>query len=174
MADDEERKAGVGSLAEAEAMRLALTAKAPWHPDELRAVFEYELAAPLAVELSGLPRGIGGRVRTLSDAEGLTLKSLRDLFEHAHPPLELLRLAKDFAKASREAADSPLPWEVATALYYMSIAVALARLGERISELSPEEVKRGFDWLRAQPWVDDPTRTLLAQAMERLPAPGAP
>src|SRR5208283_5425908 len=71
-----------------------------WRPDELTAIFRHQMSAPVLVDLGGFDPTTAARLKTLSDAQGLLLKSFSDLFHHPSPPLELLRLAKDFAKAN--------------------------------------------------------------------------
>jgi hypothetical protein len=87
--------------------------------------------------------------------------------------LELLTLAKDFAKANMDHPESSLPQEVAAALYYTSIATALVRLEARISQLKDDELRRGLLWAKDQPWVDAPTREILVDAIKKI-VPGSP
>jgi hypothetical protein len=68
--------------------------------------------------------------------------------------------------------ESYLPSEIAAAIYYTSIAAALVRLSERITQLPDADVRRGLLWVRGQDWVDGKTRALLDQALEKL-APAA-
>ena len=140
-----------------------------WRPEELGAVFRHQMAAPVSVDLGSLDPGVSGKLKTLTDASGLLLKSFRDLFQHPAPPVELLRLVKEFAKLNRDQPESLLPPEVASVLYYLSIAAALARWEERISALSDEELQRGFAWAMSQNWVDEPARELLRSARAKLP-----
>ena len=151
-----------------EIMELGLRARATWRPEELQAVLEYQLAAPMQFDLGGLDPGLTRKLRTLSAAEGLLLQSLRDLFQHPHPPLDLLTLVKGFAKSSSEYPDSPYPREVALVLYYLSIAVALLRCQTRITSLSDEELSRGLDWALEQKWLDEASRQTLAEARQSL------
>jgi hypothetical protein len=72
-------------------------------------------------------------------------------------------LTKDFAKACRISADSPIPREIATVLYFASIAVARLRCGRRITELTDTAVRKGLDWALGQPWLDEATRRLLEE-----------
>lgn len=139
-----------------------------WRPDELAAIFRHQMSAPMLVDLGSFDAATATRLKTLSDSQGLLLKSFADLFHHPAPPLELLRLVKNFAKANIDHPDSGLPGEVASALYYSSIAAALARLGVRISQLSDADLLRGFHWLDEQAWLDEKTRSLLAEARKRL------
>jgi predicted transcriptional regulator len=90
---------------------------------------------------------------------------------HAAPPIELLSLTKEFAKANMDHPDSSLPKEVAAVLYYASISAALARRGERISQLNDAELERGLRWAKDQPWVDKQIQHLLVQALNKLSNP---
>jgi hypothetical protein len=79
-----------------------------------------------------------------------------------------LVLVKDFAKANLDHPDSGLPGEIATALYYTSIAAALVRLDERISQLADADLQRGLRRTLKQTWLDEKTKDLLAQALAKL------
>jgi hypothetical protein len=154
----------------AEILALGLSARGPWHPEELQAVLEYQLAAPLQFDLGGLAPDLARKLRALSAAEGLLLNSLRDLFAHPHPPLDLLTLVKGFAKSSSEYPDSPYPREVALVLYYASIAVAMLRCHVRITSLTDEQLRDGFDWALGQRWLDEASRQVLTEVRQSLPS----
>ncbi len=139
-----------------------------WRPEELAAIFRHQMSAPMLVDLGSFDAATASRLKTLSDAQGLVLKSFTDLFHHPAPPLELLQLVKNFAKANIDHPDSGLPGEIASALYYSSIASALVHLDARISQLPDAELLRGFRWLEEQPWLDEKTKSLLAEAKKKL------
>ena len=141
-----------------------------WRPEEFRAILQHQLSVPIQFDLGNLDPGLAAKLKTLSEAEGLLVKSFGDLFHHACPPIELLRSTKDFAKANREHPNSPLPREIASLLYYLTIAVALARCGERITQLGDEDLRRGFDWAMTQSWVDEKTKSLIGEALKLLAA----
>lgn len=141
-----------------------------WRPEELSAIFRHQMSAPILVDLGGFDPATASRLKNLSEAQCLLLKSFGDLFHHPVPPLELLTLTKDFAKANMNHPESALPGEVATAIYYLSIATAAVRLGERISKLTDADLRRGYAWTCAQHWVDPETKRLLLQASGDLPA----
>ncbi len=139
-----------------------------WNAQELAAVFKHQMAAPISVDLTSLDPTGARQVRILADADSLLLKSFRDLFEHPSPPVELLRLVKEFGKQNLAHPESVLPGEVAAILYYLSIAAALARYGERISHLSDEQLRKGFAWARGLDWVEGPLRDLFELAEKRM------
>jgi hypothetical protein len=139
-----------------------------WRPEELSAIFRHQMTAPILVDLGGFDPATAARLKTLSEAQSLLLKSFSDLFHHPVPPLELLTLTKDFAKANMDHPESSLPQEVAAVLYYASIAAAAVRLDARISQLPNAELQRGLVWAGDQPWVDDRTREIFVQALKKI------
>ena len=122
-----------------------------WGERELAAVLRHQLAAPLHFDR--------GETRDTPAAATPGISTFQDLLHHAAPPVELLSLAKDFAKATRQEPDAALPKEIAAVLYFASIVVARRRCGRTITGLSPEDLRAGVDWVLAQAWVDPATRT---------------
>jgi len=148
-----------------------------WRPDELAAMLRHQMSAPMLVDLGGFDARTATTLRTLSEAQGLLLKSFSDLFHHPAPPIELLELVKNFAKSNLDHPESGLPGEIASALYYTSIAAALVRLDTRITQLKDADLRRGLRWTKEQPWVDEQTQQLMAKALEKLgpePSPEVP
>jgi hypothetical protein len=143
-----------------------------WRPDELAAIFRHQLSAPVIVDLGGFDPGTAVRLKVASEAQGLLLKSFSELFHHPAPPVELLEATKEFAKANLDHPESCLPGEIATAIYYTSIAAALVRLDKRISQLPDADLRRGLSWVREQGWIDERTRGLLGEALGKLPPEG--
>jgi hypothetical protein len=143
-----------------------------WRPDELGAIFRHQLSAPILVDLGGLDSVTAARLKLLAEAQSLLLKSFSDLLLHPAPPVELLSLTKDFAKANMDHPESSLPKEVAAVLYYASISAALVRRGERISQLKDAELERGLRWAKDQPWVDKQIQQLLVHALNKIPGAG--
>jgi len=139
-----------------------------WRPEELSAIFRHQMTVPILVDLGGFDPVTAIRLKTLSEAQSLLLKSFSDLFHHPVPPLELLTVTKDFAKANMEHPESSLPQEVAGVLYYASIATAAVRLDARISQLKDAELQRGLHWAKDQPWVDEQTREILVEALKKI------
>lgn len=88
-------------------------------------------------------------------------------------PLEALSQLKGFAKINREHPDSALPREIATVLYYASIAAALTKHDQRISSLGDGDLGEGLAWAAEQSWLDEDTRTMLERCIKRLNQPGS-
>jgi hypothetical protein len=145
-------------------MQSGTEAERLWRPDELAAIFRHQWSAPVLLDLGGFNNASAERLKLLCDAQGLLLKSFSELFTHSAPPIELLILTKDFAKANMGHPDGAVPGEIASVLYYASIASGLARLGVRITRLGDVDLKRGFEWSCSQTWVDGATKSLLAEA----------
>ena len=146
---------------------------AGWSPAELAAVWRHQLKAPLLVDLGDVAPDAAMTVAQVTQPQRGSLESFADLVGHPDPPAELLQLAKEFAKSQRAgAAGTAFPAEVATALYYLSIALPLARTGRRITEMDDAKLRQGLEWGLRQPWLDEATRNLYRDALRRLP--GAP
>jgi len=145
---------------------------AAWSEDELHAVFGHQWSAPLAVDLSGLDDVLADRVKTLATAQGLVLRSFRDLLCHAHPPLPLLKLTKEFAKRSLCSPFAAVPDDVARVLYFASIAAALGRCGHKITTLSRAEIVTGIRWCLSRDWIPEDAREVLAAGLEILEQEG--
>ena len=103
--------------------------ESPWNPDELAAILRHQLAAPVEFDLTYLEKKRPVSLDTLHSLQGPAIASFHDLFHHPRPPIELLRSTKEFAKSSRIRPEAPLPEEIATLLYLLSIATAMTRLG---------------------------------------------
>lgn len=139
-----------------------------WQPDELAAIFRHQISTPMVVDLGSFDPRTAIQLKLVSEAQGLLLKNFSDLFHHSAPPVELLELVKNFAKANLDHPDSGLPTEIAWALYYTSIASALVHLDKRISKLQDAELQRGLGWMREQAWLDEKTKDLLAKALGKI------
>ena len=139
-----------------------------WRPEELAAIFRHQMSAPMVVDLGSFDARTALRLRHVSEAQGLVLKSFGDLFHHPAPVLELLELVKDFAKANVDQPESGLPGEIAAALYYTSIAAALVRLDTRITQLPDAALQAGLRQTLEQTWLDEKTKELLTLALAKV------
>jgi len=143
---------------------------ADWRPEELGAVFRHQMTAPVQFDLAGFDPGFAARIRLLAGAQGLLVKSFRDLFLHSHPPVALLEAVKDFAKRAAISREAVLPKAIARMLYYLAITTALARCDKRITSLKDAEILRGLRWALAQAWLEGDMRTVLEDGVKRLQA----
>jgi len=138
---------------------LTETATQPWRTQELSAILKHQLSAPIESDLAQEAASENG------SAHRVNMRTFGDLLHHPAPPIELLRSVKDFAKANRNHPGSALPNEIASLLYFTSIAVARERCSRRITSLSEKELQAGIAWALAQDWVDSRTKSLLREVV---------
>lgn len=139
-----------------------------WKPEELGAVFEHQLSAPLECDLANRDEQLAARLEAAGDPP---IKSFQDLLHHPHPPIEVLELTKRFAKACRNHPDGPLPDEIATVLYILSIVAAMTKCGRRITRMDDQSLRYSLSWALKQPWLDDGSRRLLEEGRKSLDSP---
>lgn len=138
-----------------------------WASDELGAIFQHQMNSPLEPDLARMDPALRDRLGPLMAGSSEPLRTFGDLFRHPHPPLELLQATKQFAKYSRTREES-LPRELATVLYFLAIAAAWTRHRQRITALDGEPLLSGLAWARQQPWLDEHSRAILAEAERQL------
>ena len=140
---------------------------AQWQPGELTAILRHQLQAPLSLSLGTLSAQVAHAIR---ETQPLVepLLTLDQLLHRPDPPVQLLRLVKQFAKGCRDDPANALPAEIVMLLYYAAIATALTRCGERISNLPDKALRRGVRWVARQGWVDDRSREFLLETLARL------
>jgi hypothetical protein len=135
-----------------------------WDRDELADVLRHQLAVPLTVDLKLDPATEAEALESSSidafPAGSAKLTSFGDVLRHPSPPLSLLQLIKDFAKAKGVPGDSPLPREVATVLYYTAIILARVRHGSSITSLPDAGLLAALRWALLQHWLDPQVREL--------------
>ncbi len=139
-----------------------------WGTDEVEQILEHQLQAPLADEIGRIYPEKQDQVRDQGRAQEPPIETVGDLLRHDAPPEDLLDMLKDGAKAARRDTTESLPVEVPTAIYFASIAAALVKNDERISSLSSEEMKKGFDWASGQDWFGKQLKDLLQEATRKL------
>jgi hypothetical protein len=145
-----------------------------WDEQDLRDILVHQLDAPLLFNQEHLSRSERGALERASAEFGCNepncpVYRFRDVLLSEHPPLELLKLVKDYAKGGdRQGADAGLPEEVATVLYYAAIFVALSRGGQRITSLDDRALVRGGRWVVAQAWVEQAVRQLVLDGLASL------
>jgi len=151
-------------------MGLGGTGERIWRPEELATLLRHQLSASIQFDLGNLDAGMAARLKALGAGENLLLNSFNDLLHHPHPPIELLMMTKDFARAIQNHPDSPLPREIALLLYFASIVVALVRCGRRITSFDDKTLRRSLEWFENQPWVEESMRSLLGEGLRWLDA----
>lgn len=124
------------------------------------------LAAPAPLDLCRTERESDRETVVGADSHRRPLQTFGDVLALPHPPIDHVELIKEFAKENRTDSESPLLREVATVLYYTSIAVALTRCGQRITRYDDEALRRGFQWGIDQPWVDESVREHLREGLQ--------
>jgi hypothetical protein len=139
-----------------------------WTPADIESIYHHQLSTPINVELGQLDAVTANRVREICAADGLLLSGIGDLLGHRNPPVDLLIIIKDFAKASMEHPESPLPTEVYAAIYWSCIAAAMVRCNVRISSLSSSQLRDGVQWALHQSWIAADRRDLFEKAMNLL------
>lgn len=140
-----------------------------WKHTELGEILLHQLSAPLLFDLSNVHSADSGTIDKIDtlDLDSDQPTSFGDLFNHPAPSKSLLKLVKEFAKASDQRDNCPLPPEISTVLYYAAILSARLRLGERISTLSEDSLRNGILWALAQPWLG-PLRQLFTDGLKVL------
>jgi hypothetical protein len=144
------------------------TSERMWTPEELGAILRHQLSVPVQFELGEAAPDLFKTLQKNASAQGAKITSYADLLNHPSPPIELLLLLKDFAKAAASHPDSALPSAVAKVLYYLTISVALLRHNRRITSMSDTDLQSSLRWALNLPWVEPPQRALLEQALGRI------
>ncbi len=169
---DKENEMSVDSRRLAELLEVDGSRDRVWREDELAAVYRHQLSAGIRCDLVGFDAKLADQVKLVAASTDLILKSYAELFHHPNPPVELLVLVKDFAKRCRMSSASALPPDIASVLYYQSIACAFVRCGRRITALPDDQLRAGFTWGLKRSWLDGPTGELFRECMERLAEEG--
>ena len=142
--------------------------RAIWPADDLRDTLRRQLRSHLLWQLRQPDPAHQRLLATLTHSTQYPLESFHDLLHHPRPPIELLRLTKDFAKLNHVDPSSLVPPEVSLLLYYGCIIVALLRCNQRISKLADDDLRNGLNWAVKQPWADQETRSLFREGLTLL------
>jgi hypothetical protein len=147
-------------------MAVVEDAEVGWKVEDLAAILAHQLQAHVGFELENL-RYQSPAVYSRVEAAGV--RSFQQLFEHSDPPLELLRMTKDFARAHSAHPESSLAKEIVTTLYFASVSLAMVRHQVRITQLNDPELRQGITWCLAQAWMQPGLQRIFRQALEVLP-----
>lgn len=137
-----------------------------WTTDDLAAMLRHQLSLPPEADMATYASAVPHRATPATRRSHFD--SYLALFQAKDPPLELLRRVKDAAKAAVRDPDAPLPDDVATVIYFVAIAVALSALGQRITRLTDEGLRWGFQWSLNLPWLADPLRGPLTAGLAAI------
>ena len=137
----------------------------PWSREELGEIFEHQLAAPLQCDLVDVSE-------PLQTADAAAICTFGELLHHGQPPVGLLEQVKRFAKACRNHPNSPLPDEIATVLYFLSIAAARVKCDRRITQMDDRSLCYSLDWALKQPWLDASSRRVLQDGRDAIGTSG--
>jgi hypothetical protein len=145
-------------------MELDREAENLWTTGEMGAVLQHQLAAPAERELRSVDPGLACEFTQYTRMHDEGIESFGDLFRHPSPPLELLKLTKAFAKASRRDRNNALPKELCGLLYFLCIALAMIRCEERITSLPDAQIKKGLQWAIGREWIKPDMQEILREA----------
>jgi len=138
-----------------------------WAEQEMRAMWQHQMRAPIEADLGNVQSPDSNTAGKSPQATTFKGHSFRDLLHDSSPPLALLKMTKDFAKRTLKEADDSQLKEIAAALYYASYAAGMTRCGQRLGGMAQDELSRGFDWALGRVWLDEPTKTLIAEARDK-------
>ena len=138
-----------------------------WSEEDLAAMLRHQFVAPLEFDLSTVElkgRQAKNRDETLTGAAMERIRTFEDLLFHREPPLELLKLSKEFFKRrlQRCKKDSP-EWNLAYLFYLLSILAAGDR-SSKISSLTSREMRKGIKCALERRWMEKRTRQFLERA----------
>ena len=138
-------------------LRLGTADWNEWREEDLSAILHAQLHQPLSRLFHPM---LGERTADVLALAGADIQTLDDLLHAATPSMQLLQLAKDYAKSAPRHPHDAVPRDVAKVLYFAAISVA-QRHGHRISSLTPTDVREGIAWACRLPWVDSRTKAAL-------------
>jgi len=143
----------------------------PWTTRDLPGMLRHQFAALLEFDLASMKlpgRAAGNRKDALEGAAAAGVKSFEDLLFHQEPPLELLKLSKEFFKwRTQVCAKSTPEWKISYLFYLLSILAAGEGM-QLLSTLSSTDLIKSTGWALKQGWVDEKTKELILSARKRL------
>jgi hypothetical protein len=134
-------------------------------PKWLSSVWQHQLDARIADDVAEMSPHAVIIAEHQGTAADPVIVTYRDLFWHPSPPIELLKLVKEFAKREAVLPEDGLPQGIASCLYHLSILRATTQLGTPISSLSSNQLGRAIKTLSSQAWLDARTIELLAEGL---------
>ncbi len=139
-----------------------------WAPEEWAEVFQHQLQTPLSADLASEGPPLDERLAACREAGECPLVTFGDLIRSDAPPLDLLLRLKNFSKKFIKGAETGIPREIATLLYYLSILRAFLIHKKRISSLDSASLREGLEWSLRQQWIPADVRRILEDGRARL------
>lgn len=146
-------------------------------PEAKQEALEHLISIPIEIGLNRLPSALGDKLRrrgaeleVVSRARETGINTFGDLLNHRHPPIEMLKFAKEFGKAIVHSGKTVWPVEVGQALNYAAYAAAFVCWRERLGTLSKADLEKGFRKLAARDWIPPNLRELFTKAAGKLSA----
>jgi DNA-directed RNA polymerase specialized sigma24 family protein len=96
------------------------------------------------------------------------LPTIGALLRGPHATASELKGLKDWARNQVRQGDGGLPRELASAVYFASIAAARLHHGQRISKLDDSVLRYGLEACRNKTWLDDATGQVIAATLAAL------
>ncbi len=148
-------------------MSLECETPALWPPSDLSEILSHQLRSSLLFDLEKFgsldPARLAEARELMTDAD---LTTFGGILRHPNPPLELLRLIKDFGKAAAARSDGPVPREVGCMLYYAAIVTALSRHGVRLTSMDDADLTKCLVWASRESWIDTFLRDLFDKTLD--------
>jgi hypothetical protein len=104
----------------------------------------------------------------------VVLPSFEAILAGGSPSVEVLEEVKRAARAAINDESAAIPVQIAAALYFASIALALVRHGRRISKSDDNVLRYGFQKMLDQPWLGKRLTQLFNDALKLLAKPAEP
>jgi len=123
-----------------------------WSESDLAAILRHLLETPISAQTG----------------QSHHRQTFGQLLAARRPSLEHLKTVKEFAKSARKDPNLGLPADVATVIYYATLAAARLRCKKAISQLSDAEFRDGIDWTLSRAWLNDSLTPLFRTAKEKL------
>ncbi len=137
-----------------------------WSHRDLAEMLEHLLACDLTTELDGPNNVTEQTLRQLAGSCTPPLETLGDVLTTPNPPVELLKIIKEYSKVVSGLPDRTLPKPIATVLYLGSIVAAWVHGGVKITQHSRQDVAGGVSWSLSQPWLEMNLRDLFEQFLQ--------
>lgn len=145
-----------------------------WTEADLPDIWQHQLAVPVSNELVAVDPAWGLLFSTLPVPPDSRFVLI---FSNPLPPLRLLELVKEYAKAHLNPEQSLLPLPIARALFVATVVRARVDHGARISTMSDRQLQAFGEALVRSEWLDASSRDRIADWMRQIvwnPVEGAP